>query len=211
MERLWKSLYDENDAENQKTFFQVGGHLAVVSVMKERLHCRMIQIRGICVLQNATKKNTCDKSNVAKVGGIHVILAAVEKFPLDKSVVHYGFWVLCSLVYGNDANADLLVMDIGGVPFLMERMAVLKANADLLVTKIRAIPFLMEIMAEFKHDQDIMLRACELVRNLAAFEELREAIVDAKALTALCAAIESQKNNPLIQNVVRQTMKLLLV
>jgi hypothetical protein len=171
----------------------------------------MLQLRGICVLQNATKKNACAKTNVAKVGGIHVILAAVEKFPLDKRVVHYGFWALCSFVYGNEANADILVMELGGVPFLMERMAVFKANADLLVTEIGAIPFLVERMAEFKHDQDIMIRACELLRNLAAFEELREAIVDAKALTALCAAIESQKNNPLIQNVVRQTMKLLLV
>jgi hypothetical protein len=121
--RLHKYLYDDDDAKfaaNQKAIFQVGGHLTIVRVMKEYPNCKILQIQCIGVLYNAACKISSTETNIAKVEGIQVILAAMKIFPSANSIILDGFGALNNIICAHEANADLLVMKAGGIPFLVE-------------------------------------------------------------------------------------------
>jgi hypothetical protein len=189
MKQLVKYLYEEDDekmAEKQDAFFQVGGHLATVRVMKEHPNCKILQSGGLVVLMNATYKNASVETAVAKVEGIPAILAAMKKFSSDEDVIQEGFGALANIVNENEANANLLVMELGGIPFLVEQMK------------------------EFQGDANVTYDACDMLESLSSFEHLRKVMVDAKAATALANAIERHGDNPDIQKLARKAMKQLL-
>jgi hypothetical protein len=190
MYRLGENVYDVDDekrAEKTKAFFQVGGHLAVVSVMKKHPNCKMLQNNGAWVLRNATYGDTAEYlSAVAKIEGIQAILTAMKRFPLDRGVIGKGFAALRNIVCEHEANADLLVMKLGEVPFLVERMK------------------------DFLADPDVLRDACGLMWNLSDFAHLRDPIVNSKAVTALGSAIEIHRDDANIQGVARKALVTLL-
>jgi hypothetical protein len=65
-------------------------------------------------------------------------------------------------------------------------------------------------MTEFKADLNIMIRACNMLSYLSAFEHLRKPIVDAKAVTALAAALDGHKNIPRIKALAGKALKCLV-
>lgn len=128
-----------------------------------------------------------DDSTVCLIG-IQEILAIMERFASKISVIREGFRALRNIVYSHEANADILVTKLGGIPFLAERMK------------------------EFHADEDAMKNACWMLRNLSCFEQLKKQIVDAKALSALASAFDfdGHKDNPDIQKPARQAILLLV-
>jgi hypothetical protein len=122
------------------------------------------------------------------VEGIHAILAAMKEFPADQAVIENGFRALANIVDENKANADLLVTKLGGLPFLIERM---KAFV-------------------FQDDADITKFACDMLKSLSDFEDLRNPIVNAKAITALAYAIERHGDEPSVQEYARKAIKKLV-
>jgi hypothetical protein len=190
MYRLGENVYDVDDekmVEKTKAFFQIGGHLAIVSVLKKHPNCKTLQEIGIMVLRNATYQNTTEyRSAVAKIEGIQTIIAAMRKFRSNKRVSREGFSALCNIVYEHEANADLLVTELEGIPFLIEQM-----------TKYRDYP-------------DVMRDACAFLWNLSIFEQLRDPLVGGKAVTALGSAFERHKDNPDIRKFARETTALLM-
>lgn len=85
-------------AKKQNLFFIVGGHQAVVRVMKDHEDSKTIQDRGIRVLMNATYKNAVLKGAVAKVEGIQVVLSAMKRFDSDRELIWRGFQALVNTV-----------------------------------------------------------------------------------------------------------------
>jgi hypothetical protein len=128
-----------------------------------------------------------DDSTVCLIG-IQEILAIMERFASKISVIREGFRALRNIVYRHEANADILVTKLGGIPFLAERMK------------------------EFHADADAMTNSCWMLRNLSCFEQLKKQIVDAKALLALASAFDfdGHKDNPDIQKPARQAILLLV-
>jgi hypothetical protein len=189
MGKLRKFLFVHCDlskvAQHQKAFFRVGGHLAVVRVMKEHPDCKMVQTHGICVLCNASCKNPVIRAAIATVQGIQVILAAMQRFSSDQVIIYSGFRALCNIVLN-------------------------EANADVLVTKICGIPFLVGLMNEFHSDAVVMSGACQLLTNLCCFPQVRGAIADANAVTALAVAYDSHKEFPRIRALAGAALKLLV-
>jgi hypothetical protein len=191
MFRLTKYLRYENDddklAVKQEAFFQVGGHAAVVSAMREHPNCEMLQTHCIFILLTATYSNVLIRTSVAKVKGIQAIVAAMEKFPCDKVVICDGFGALRNIVFEHESNANMLVSKLGKILFCVERMK------------------------EFQHDAEVTKNACELMWNLSHFEHLRTPIVNANAVSALVAAIDGHKDNPDIQEDAREAVMMLLM
>jgi hypothetical protein len=170
----------------REAFCQVGGPLAVVRVMKEHPNGTMLQIHGINILWGAAFNNPYCQTAVAKVGSVQAILVAMDRFSCDKSVISNGFGALRDIVLENELNAALLATKISGIPALVKRMT------------------------ECKADEDIIRRACQLLKHLADFEQLRQSLVDAKVLITLAHGIDDHKDNDDIQEAARQTMKLLV-
>ena len=51
--------------------------------------------------------------------GIQVILAPMEMFPY-RAILSNGFRALGNIVHENPSNANLLAMELGGIPFLIQ-------------------------------------------------------------------------------------------
>ena len=122
---------------------------------------------------------------VANADDVLAILAAMKRCPSDHAVIRYGFGALSNIV-GNEANANLLVMKLVGIPFLIERMK------------------------EFRAEADVTARACAMFMSLSDFESLRKVIIDAKAVTALAYAIERHRDEPHVQEYARKAIKKLV-
>jgi hypothetical protein len=118
--------------------------------------------------------------------GIQAILAVMERFASEKSVIRSGFQALCGLVHDCEANADILVLKLGGTPFLMKRMIAFQADAE------------------------VMAVSCEMLLSLAHFSHLRDPLIDATALSALGYAFESHKEKASLRRAARQAVLMLL-
>ena len=156
--------------------------------MKEHPNDYRMQHKCLLVLayfmydENSNVENVLAQTAVAKVEGIQVILAAMKRFPRIGS----GFLALNNIVFKNEANANLLVTKLGGLPFLIKRMT------------------------GFQDDWHFTENACRMLNSLSYFEHLRKPIIDAIGLSALSNAIERHKDDDVIENLARETMKRLL-
>lgn len=191
MKRLGAYLYRPGSdhamfAETQKVFFQLGGHLAVLRVMKQHSNHKMLQISSLGLLWNVVGDNPKYQTSIAMAKGMQATLAAMKRFPYDKFIVHLGLGALYGITCNHGANTDLLVRRIGGIPFLLEQMTA------------------------FKENQHIILRGCQMLQNFCRCRMLRIFMLEARAVTALAAAIDGHKDNRHIQQAARSTMKGLL-
>lgn len=189
MKKLGQYLYGngvEDVKDKQRAFYRVGGHVVVMRVMDEHPTRKILQVTGVGILMNASYKNYEIQTAVAKVKGIEAILAVMKAFPQEKVVIWSGFEALRNIVCAHEDNSDLLVTRLGGIPFLIGRMQ------------------------EFQNDTDVMENACWMLKNLSCFEQLREPIANAKAVTTLGTAIEKHRDNAGIRKAAREAMKLLM-
>ena len=189
LEQIARYLYHEDNEkviEKGQAFVQVGGYLAVVWVMKEHPSCKILQINGLWVLNNTTYENALANTAVASVEGIQAILAAMKRFPSDPSIMEFGFAALANIVHENEANANLLVTKLGGIPFLIEQMK------------------------NFQTDADVTNDTSDFIRNVSFFEHLRKPIVDAKAITVLASIYDHYKHMPDIRKRSCEAMRKLL-
>jgi hypothetical protein len=126
-----------------------------------------------------------DDSTICFVG-IQAILAIMERCTSEKSVLRSGFQALCGLVHDCEANADILVLKLGRMSFLMKRMIAFQADAE------------------------VMTVSCEMLLSLSHFSHLRDPLIDATALSALGSAFESHKENTSLRMAARQAVLMLL-
>jgi hypothetical protein len=188
MESLADYLFDDDSTKRtgkQTAFFRLCGQAFVVRVMEEHLTCEIIQVHGIRALANASYMNGVNQDGVASVGGIRAILAGAHQFALERKVIGNAFIALINIL-PIAATANILVREIGGVPFLVGRM-----NA-------------------FRTDADVMKVACHMFEILSHFGHLRHHIVDAGALETLGYVFRHHKSHPEIQHVARESMKRLV-
>lgn len=185
---LLRALHERNHEkriEKQEEFFQVGGHLAVVSAMQTHSHNKLIQQSGIIVLLHASYRNDVIRRAIGKVEGIQAILRAMKHFSEEQDVQYQGMQALVSL--------------------MSER-----SNAILMVQRLVAIPFILEKINQHSDNDDILRWACELMKRLGRFNRLRRTIFEANAVETLANVLNTHKDNEKIQKAAREAMKLLL-
>jgi len=98
LEQLCDIMYCEEEEEKiretQREFFLLGGHQAVVRVMKENMDSKKIQHNGIAVLVNATYENKKLRTAISYICGIEAVLAAMEWFDWDEDIQKQGLQAL---------------------------------------------------------------------------------------------------------------------
>jgi hypothetical protein len=90
----------------------VGGVEAVVEVMKKFPKCQALQTSASSALRNLTACNIGRKKAV-KVGGIDVLLAAVNNHLSSVNVCGRACWTLANIVLGSKENIERLIA-LGG-------------------------------------------------------------------------------------------------
>jgi enhancing lycopene biosynthesis protein 2 len=113
-------------------------------------------------------------------------MSAMERFQYqeqDMLIVREGFGALLNLA-GNKENCTDLVRD--------------------------ALPTLLVFMSSFRDKVGIIFYACRLLANLTTFPEVRQAMIDAKALSVLSHAVENHGKHPEIPKVANRATKNLL-
>ena len=152
-------------------FVQTGGHLGVVGTMKEFPQNKLIQLNGMRVFTTVTGLNKDAGTSVATVGGMQVIIDAMRMFPDNAEITSNGFKALATIVRDDEDNKVSLV------------------------AQIDFIPFIVKMMDEFKMDEDVISQACKLLHELCISENLRKAIFNGNAVTALAAVIDGHKDD----------------
>ena len=80
----------------------------------------MLQVLCVWVLIHLVHNNALTQTTVAKVEGLQAILAAMKRFPSSQDIFSRGFMALNEIAIENEANANLLVTKLGGLPFLID-------------------------------------------------------------------------------------------
>jgi hypothetical protein len=87
----------------------IGGVEAAVKVMKTFPKCRDVQWSASCALINLAPGNIIGKNKAVKMGGIKVLLAAVNNH-LDSAIVcEKACWALRIIVFGSKENTGILI------------------------------------------------------------------------------------------------------
>lgn len=192
LSQLCKLLSDARNAgehelkKRQAEFLQLGGHAAVIRVMKNHLQNEWIQRNGIGILAIVCYRNQEMKSAVGKARGIQAIVEGMRAHPLARNLITYGIVALCNLSNGNEANATLLVNGLEAMPFIIERMSY------------------------FSGDETLTARACYLLDGLCLFAPLRKPILSANAGPALFTAIQTYEGSGTLQKHARAAVSILV-
>jgi hypothetical protein len=194
----WVHLDTGRDDLDFKTaieeFLFLGGHLAVSWIMDKHPNCKGIQRNGISVVMeasyydstNGANVETIFSTNVAKQLGntraIHVVYAAMQRFPQDTKIIRCGFGALCNLTFQCESNCKILVEELDALAFLVERMAST-------VNDVTGIKW-----------------ACAMLRNISKFPQFRPRVIRAKAVSALAHAMENHETDEDIQDYSKKAL-----
>jgi hypothetical protein len=178
--------YERDDIqEMQGEFFNHGGHLAVSWIMEKHPDCRRIQRYGIGAVLRASYRNIKNKEFLGKTRAIHVVYAAMQRFPQDTSIIRNGFKAINNLTYQCESNSEILVEELDALPFLVKQMS----------SKV--------------NDVKSIKLACAMLRNISKFPQFRPRVIRAKAVSALGRAVENHEIDDQIQAVSKQALTLL--
>ena len=189
MEKIRALLYNEKDdkisEEAQNDFFQLGGHLALVCVMKKHLQCLEIQKIGISIfLSECRGEIDVIGQAIGRVGGMQAILGAMKNHPNDDHIVYYAIKALYNLIC-------------------------LEANAEMFVSSTDGVSVILESMKTFAGDGETLYEACDLLHSLCEYEQLRNELDNAKVGTSLMVAYEDNKDNDEIRKMAKDAIVLL--
>jgi len=126
LQKLIVDIDEKTQAANQEAFYQLGGHLAVVTVMNRLIDChdddgKTVQEYAIRVLTNASYNNQELRTAIAKVRGMKAILATMNKCLGEDQIIYEGLKALGNLCRC-EAIAERLVKTLCGAPFIVGRM-----------------------------------------------------------------------------------------
>jgi hypothetical protein len=169
-------------------FIYCGGNLAVSWIMEKHPDCKEIQRNGMEVFIGAAY---LDSTNVEKQLGntraLHVVYAAIQRFPEDTIILSKGFGALNNLTCDCESNCKILVDELDALPFLVERMeSPLVSNAD------------------------VAQNCCGMLHSISEFPQMRRRMIKAKALSALSHAVENHEENVDIQEWANEALLALL-
>jgi hypothetical protein len=178
--------------KNRKIVIEVGGHLALVSIMRKWSDNREIQGEA-CFVLGAAGMDTGFSMSAVGVGALEAVLMAMTNFP-DSEVVQ---------LYGCGA---LLVISVDN-----------KKTATYLVTELNALSTIIAAMQRFPDSTDIEDLACQIFLALSEWDELKVTVVKSGGIRALGAVIEryftddtETDDNKTVKEMALESLKRLL-
>lgn len=150
---------------NRKLVRQVGGHLALVLVMRKWRHSSVIQAEGCFVLGSAAMDNDFTSAAV-EVGAIDAVLGAMRLHPHEEVVQLYG----CGA---------LLVISLESL-----------ATAKHLVLELKALDTLTAALYNFPNSSDIEDLTCQIFLSLSEYPQMKGPLIKAGAIRAIGSVFE---------------------
>lgn len=139
-------------AKPRKNFIDLEGtHVILVEfVMKKHSNRGYIQVHCIRLMTRATSENDDLKIAFAQVGGLQVILAAMDSFDTTWHTQSHGLAAMTNMICDNDSSAKTLVNDLNGGVAILKAMDVFSDNEDVAMRGCRAIKCLASPFGRFE-------------------------------------------------------------
>lgn len=113
---------DQQSLKDRAAVHEACGHFAIIGVLNKWYTSREIAVEGLRALANVGS-NTAFRDAAVKHGGFEAVLLAMKNNPNDKYVQRNGCAALCRFCLANRRHAEYLVLELEGLPLLVEAMA----------------------------------------------------------------------------------------
>ncbi|CAB9497071.1 armadillo repeat containing 6 [Seminavis robusta] len=178
-------------AEIREEAFRAGGHAIVIMVMRQWRDNEAIQAGGCRCITNMTCQFPDAKKSFAMIGGVESTLVAMKNYPNSLQVQGYGCGSLMNILCGHtDEGADSSM-----------------AMSRRFVNDLNGIAVVVEAMKQFPQDSKIQLGGCGLFQNLAQEKSFVYNMMQAGAVAAVGASLETHPGDPNIKKAAGSFMK----
>lgn len=177
--------------EKALSFFRVGGHAAILRLMKQHSSSEDIQTQAVAILVCMTMSKDVEiRKGLLMMKGVDALCEILRKFPLHSSIQCNGIGALCNLTIGCASTAEHIV------------------------TKLGAVSLVVGAMSQFPCDGVLVQNCCKLLWSLCDSckdrRNVLDAIRNAKAMSAVAAALENHGERQNLQEYGKGALKALL-
>jgi hypothetical protein len=188
---VYFSEWAETTNHQKETFYEAGGHTAIIVVMNRWHTCPVIQKNGCLLLAKVSAgSNPIFLSASMKVGALETILTAMINFPKDVGVQREAAYALRFITSDQSSSIRL-------------------------VTELEGLGPIVQAMTTYPEDAPLQMASVSIMFSLSAYENLVPHIIAAGGLVALATAIQILHNYQFrtsdeIEQCARATLKRLL-
>jgi hypothetical protein len=169
---------------NERELRRLGGHMAVVQIVKKYVDDALIQEEGIRALLNCTNP-TLAKVLVGDIGGVEVILAGMKRHPQAENVQRMGCGTIGNLCE-TKRNASRFEESDG----IAQVIAAMKAHPE---------------------NEDVQVYGCVALENMCEWAEYRPLIFAAGGAVTIATVMEKFSDNPSVRQSSQDAMQALVL
>jgi hypothetical protein len=173
-----------HDDDDEREICRLGGHMAVVQVLKKHMDHVLIQEEGIRALWNFTYP-TLAKVLVGDIGGVEVILTGMKRYPEYEFVQRAGCGAIANLLWETKLNAESFEASDG----IAQVIAAMKNHPD---------------------NEDVQVNGCGALFNMCEWAEYRPLIFAAGGAVTIATVMEKYSNNPRVREASQNAMQTLV-
>lgn len=177
-----------------KEFFRLGGHLAVVWLIRKYPYHSGILECGIDVLSECLNDDSLafeeEKTALVRLQVVEAVIAAMGNMPnlliLDENITTSGLRLLYYL------SRDF------------------KMGAEHIVRQLSVVPYLIAVMREFIGDANVIEYGILFLRSLSEFKEFKETLIEADTLSVVVDIFKGHPGHNDIRNDASETIAMLM-
>jgi hypothetical protein len=186
IEKALTNLADlcHHDDDDEREICRLGGHMAVVQVLKKHMDHVLIQEEGIRALWNFTYP-TLAKVLVGDIGGMEVILTGMKRYPEYANVQRAGCGAIANLLWETKRNAERFEASDG-------------------------IAHVIAAMKDHPDNEDVQVNGCGALFNMCEWAEYRPLIFAAGGAVTIATVMEKYSDNPRVREASQNAMQTLV-
>jgi hypothetical protein len=175
--------YETNDLRgtNKRETRRLGGHVAVVQVVKKHVDDPLIQEEGIRALSNFTH-SALAKVLVGDIGGVEVVLAGMKRHPQAENVQWVGCGAIANMLHETKRDAARVEESDG----IAQAIAAMKAHPE---------------------DEDVQFHGCGALEIVCEWAECRPLIFAAGGAVTIATVMEKFSDNPRVRRFSQDAMQ----
>jgi hypothetical protein len=177
--------YVADGNEDEGEISRLGGHMAIVQVLKKNLKDVLIQEKGIKALGNFTAYSTLAEVLVGDIGGVEVILTGMKTHPHNARLQRAGCAAIANLLSETKRNATRFEESDG----IAQVIAAMKAHPD---------------------DDNLQYYGCDALFNMCEWAEYRPLIFAAGGAVTIATVIEKYSDHPRVRRASQKAMQRLV-
>jgi hypothetical protein len=169
---------------NELEIRRLGGHMAIVQVLKKQVDAVLIQEEGIRALCNCTYPALAEVL-VGDIGGLEVILAGMRKHPKNINIQGAGCGAIANLLHETKRNAERL-KESDGIASVISAM---KAHPE---------------------NEIVQSSSCGALVNMCEWAEYRPLVLAAGGAVTIANVMEKYSDTPRVFEVSQDAMQRLV-